>query len=93
MSRAIVRHVPIDPEYQEVYDAEVVESTTPSKHKPGQVRKLQCSEDSDDVMAAIEMARDNERFAHRKDFKDGSFDQVEHDVSNVGRLLVNFLTR
>lgn len=96
MTKALARVIPLDPEFQAVYDAEVCDKdaseSLPVPPLP-RVRKLKSSEGADDGQALMEMAQDNAQYSHRKDFKEGSFDQIEHDVSNAGRLLFNFLTR
>lgn len=103
MTKALARVVPLDPEFQAVYDAEVHEKNCPCpactrdgdavSAPPSRVKKLKSSEGADDVEALMEMAQDNAQYSRRKDFREGSFDQIEHDVSNAGRLLFNFLTR
>jgi hypothetical protein len=47
----------------------------------------------DDVEAILRIAEESQGRHNRKQFADGSFDQVEHDVSNVGRMLKAFLFR
>lgn len=107
MSTALAKVIPLDPEFQAVYDAEVMkhgnDCPCPSCARDGdaalpippmpRVRKLQSSEGADDGQALLEMAQDNAQYSRRKEFREGSFDQIEHDVSNAGRLLFNFLTR
>lgn len=100
MSNQLAKRPNIDPEFQAVYDAEVHEKNCscavcqPEEELTrGRVKKLKASDTSDNVQALAEMAKDNEQYCRRKDFKDGSFDQIEHDVSNAGRLIFNFLVR
>jgi hypothetical protein len=96
MSTALAKVIPLDPEFQAVYDAEVCEPETPASLPTPpmpRVKKLKSSEGADDGQALLEMAQDNAQYSRRKEFREGSFDQVQHDVSNAGRLLFNFLTR
>ena len=102
-NQSLAKRPSIDPEFQAVYDAEVHEKdcSCPActrdgnvlQEPPPRIKKLTASETSDDFQAFAEMAKDNQQYSHRKDFREGSFGQVEHDVSNIGRLLFNVLTR
>lgn len=90
MSKALAKPIALDPEYEAILNGAKPEETAPVQ---GQVRKLNASEDADNGQALIEMAQENQKLCHRQDFRPGSFDQIEHDVSNAGRLIYNFFTR
>ena len=89
--------IKLDPEIQAIYDAQVMPRE--SKFGPTQshsVREEESSEEiqEDEFQALRRIAEENRsQYVDRKTFKDGSFDQVEHDVSNVVRIGWNLLTR
>ncbi len=98
MSKAIVRKVPdIDPEFRAVYEAEVMQGkpdsgATPSNQNSNGPRNEPSL--TTELEALKQIAEENRsQYVDRKSFKDGSFDQVEHDISNTFRIGWRLLTR
>jgi hypothetical protein len=79
----------IDPEFKDIYDSEVVEKEpkTPTSESP-------LVPDEDDLLALKRLAEiQKANQVDRKALKDGSFDQIENDISNAGKLFWDFMTR
>jgi hypothetical protein len=92
MSKAIVRTIPLDPEFQAVYDAEVLPRKSDTSPKAGHSPSVS---DPIDEIDELKQLADNHRKhgINRKQFASGSFDQVEADATNIINLGIAYLTR
>lgn len=81
----------LDPEFEAVYQAtNNVPRSAESKADTADSERAE----EDSLLALKRIAEQNKaEYVNRKEFADGSFDQVEHDVSNAVRIGWNFLTR
>lgn len=105
MSNLAKRNPILDPEFQAVYEAEVLPGK--SDRRPNQGNSESPKEGStqngsgsmgadsrDPLLELKAIAEKNQaEYIPRTDLKDGSFDQIEHDLSNAGRVFWNFVTR
>ncbi len=95
MTNKLARRVPIDPEFEAVYESAEgdlpgsAEPPADSSHSTGPEKPRE-----DGLQTLDRMAREQQKTAvNRRQFAPGSFDQIETDVSNVFKLGWDFLTR
>lgn len=99
MSKALVRSPVIDPEFAAEYEKAQTESVRrvadPSPNTSHQSSEAAAPGGSPDPLLELKAIaeRQQREGINRKQFADGSFDQVENDLTNTLKIGWDFLTR